>query len=90
MPTNELKQHTFNVRETAQFFDGKVTANASVMASTQNIKNRPVSGLYFNPLVGAYAFESASESLSDYSNFEALDPNRNIMAQRWFLSLIHI
>jgi TonB-dependent SusC/RagA subfamily outer membrane receptor len=84
LPTNELKQHTFNVRETAQFFDGKVTANASVMASTQNIKNRPVSGLYFNPLVGAYAFESASESLSDYSNFEALDPNRNIMAQRWF------
>ena len=84
LPTNELKQHTFNVRETAKFFDGKVTANASVMASTQNIKNRPVSGLYFNPLVGAYAFESATESLSDYSNFEALDPNRNIMAQRWF------
>ena len=84
LPTNELKQHTFNVRETAKFFDGKVTANASVMASTQNIKNRPVSGLYFNPLVGAYAFESASESLSNYSSFETLDPNRNIMAQRWF------
>ncbi len=84
IPTNKLKQHTFNVRETAKFFDDKVTLNASVMASTQNIKNRAVSGLYFNPLVGVYGFESATESLSDYSNFEVPNPNRNIMTQRWF------
>jgi TonB-dependent SusC/RagA subfamily outer membrane receptor len=84
LPTNRLKQHTFNVRETAKFFDGKVALNASVMASTQNIKNRPISGLYFNPLVGTYAFESATERLSDYSNFEALDPSRNIMTQQWY------
>tara|TARA_R110001592_G_scaffold325549_2_gene605638 strand:- start:2460 stop:5477 length:3018 start_codon:yes stop_codon:yes gene_type:complete len=84
LPTNALKQHTFNVRETAKLFDGKLNVNASVLASTQNIKNRPISGLYFNPLVGVYAFESATEKLSDYSNFEALDPARNIMAQRWF------
>lgn len=84
LPTNKLKQHTINVRETAKFLNDKVTLNASVMASTQNIKNRPVSGLYFNPLVGVYGFDSATESLSDYSNFEAYDANRNIMAQRWF------
>lgn len=84
LPTNELKQHTFNVRETAKLFDGKLNVNASVMASTQNIKNRPISGLYFNPLVGVYAFESATEKLADYSNFEMLDPSRNIMAQQWY------
>ena len=84
LPTNELKQHTFNVRETAQLFDGKVNVNASVMASTQNIKNRPISGLYYNPLVGAYGFESTGERLSDYSNFEEFDASRFIMAQRWF------
>jgi TonB-dependent SusC/RagA subfamily outer membrane receptor len=84
LPSNKLNQHTFNIRETAKFLDDKVTLNASVMASTQNIKNRPVSGLYFNPLVGAYGFESDTESLSDYSNFEVFDPARNIMAQRWF------
>ena len=84
LPTNKLKQHTFNVRETAQLFDNKLKVNASVMASTQNIKNRPISGLYFNPLVGAYAFESTTESLSDYANFEELNPARNIMTQRWF------
>ncbi len=84
LPTNKLKQHTFNIRETAQLFDDKLNVNASVMASTQNFKNRPVSGLYFNPLVGVYGFESAGESLSDYSDFEALDPGRNIMTQQWF------
>ena len=84
MPTNKLKQHTFNVRETAQLFDGKLNVNANIMASTQFIKNRPISGLYFNPLVGVYGFESASENLSDYEDFEALDPSRNIMAQQWF------
>lgn len=84
LPTNNLKQHTFNVRETAQLFNERLNISASVMASTQNIKNRPISGLYFNPLVGAYAFESATEKLSDYANFETFDPNRNIMAQRWF------
>ena len=78
LPTNKLKQHTFNIRETAQFFDGKATANASVLLSTQKINNRPISGLYFNPLVGVFNFDSTSESLADYKNFEALDPTRNI------------
>jgi len=84
LPTNKLKQHTINVRETAILFDDKLKVNASVMSSTQNIKNRPISGLYFNPLVGAYAFQSDTEKLSDYSDFETLDPGRNIMAQSWF------
>lgn len=84
LPTNDLKQHTFNVRETAKLFDDKLTVNASVMASTQKIKNRPVSGLYFNPLVGVYSFDSPGESLSDYEVYEEYDAGRNIMAQRWF------
>ncbi|MBQ0732735.1 carboxypeptidase-like regulatory domain-containing protein [Aquimarina celericrescens] len=84
LPTNDLKQHTINIRETAKFFDGVLTANASVLATTQTIDNRPVSGLYFNPLVGAYNFDSPGEELSDYENFEVFDPNRNIQSQRWF------
>ncbi len=84
LETNTLKQHSFNVRETAQLFDDRLNISASVLASTQKINNRPVSGLYFNPLVGTYAFDSDSERLSDYSDFEAYDPARNIQAQRWF------
>ncbi len=84
LPTNGLKQHTVNIRETAKFFNGIMKANASVLATTQTIDNRPVSGLYFNPLVGAYNFDSPGERLTDYENFEQLDSDRNIQSQRWF------
>ena len=84
LPTNTLSQHTFNVRETAQLFNDRLNISANVLASTQKIKNRPVSGLYFNPLVGTYGFQSDTESLSAYSDFEEYDPARNIQAQRWF------
>ncbi len=84
LQTNNIKQHTFNIRETAQLFDGKLKVNASVLASTQKIRNRAVSGLYFNPLIGAYNFQSDTENLSEYRNFEEFDPTRNIQRQRWF------
>jgi len=84
MPENDLKQHTVNIRETAKLFNDKLKLSASVMASTQKIHNRPVSGLYFNPLVGVYTFESDTEKLADYKEFEAFDSERNIMKQRWF------
>lgn len=84
LPSNEFIQHTFNVRETAKFFKDRLSVNASVLASTQKIRNRAVSGLYFNPLVGAYGFESPGERLSDYEVFQELDPTRNIQSQRWF------
>ena len=87
LPTNSLDQHSFNVRETAKLFNDRLTLNASVMGSTQSIANRPVSGLYFNPLVGVYNFQSDTESLSDYKNFEVWNPHRNIMTQRWFRGL---
>ena len=84
IPTNKLRQNTFNIRETAQMFNNKLKLSASVMGSIQDIENRPISGLYFNPLVGVYGFEAENERLSDYEVFEALDPDRNIMAQRWW------
>ncbi len=84
LPTNDLQQHTFNIRETAKFFDGKLTANASVLASTQSIENRAVSGIYFSPLAGVYNFDSPGEQLRDYERFEGLDASRNIQRQRWF------
>ncbi len=84
LPTNTMNQHTFNVRETMNMFDNKLKVNASVMASSQKVHNRPVSGLYFNPLVGVYNFESTTETLADYKTFEEYDAARNIMAQRWF------
>ncbi len=84
LPTHNVKKHTFNVRETAKLFDNKLTVDANILLSTQKIHNRPVSGLYYNPLVGATAFNSDTESLSNYRVFEEFNTDRNLMAQRWF------
>ena len=84
IPTHEVKKHTINFRETAKLLKNKLTVDANVLLTTQNIHNKPVSALYFNPLRGAYAFQSDSQSLSDFQNFEEFDPGRNLQAQRWF------
>ncbi|HAO15707.1 MAG TPA: hypothetical protein DDY16_05950 [Tenacibaculum sp.] len=84
LPTNSLRQHSFSVRETAKLFEDKITLNANVLGSTQSISNRPISGLYFNPLVGVYNFESSTEDLSDYKVFEVWNPYRDRMTQRWY------
>lgn len=90
LPDNTLKQHTINLRETAKFFDDVLTMNASIMASTQQIRNRAVSGFYFNPLVGTYVFPTADGRLSDYADFEEYNPDRNIQVQRWVRPLSDI
>ncbi|MDY8135137.1 carboxypeptidase-like regulatory domain-containing protein [Aquimarina sp. 2201CG5-10] len=84
MPTNTVKKHTVNFRETAKLFDNRLSIDGSVLLSTQSVVNRPISGLYFNPLTGVYNFASPGERLSEYENFEELDPNRNIQSQRWW------
>ncbi|WP_108870086.1 carboxypeptidase-like regulatory domain-containing protein [Aquimarina aquimarini] len=83
IPTHNVKKHTLNVRETAKLFDNRLTVDANILLSTQKIHNKPTSGFFFNPLVGAYAFNSPNETLRDYEVFEEFDPVRNLMAQRW-------
>ncbi|MFK5959471.1 MAG: SusC/RagA family TonB-linked outer membrane protein [Lutibacter sp.] len=83
IPTNTLNKHNFNLRETAKFFNDKLDVNASITLSTQKITNKPVNGLYFNPLTGLY-LGPRDGNFSDYkTNFEVLDPSRNLMAQNW-------
>ena len=72
IPSNTMRQHTFNIKETAQLLDDKLRLTASVMGSSQNFTNRAISGLYFNPLVGVYGFDPTAGNLSDYKNFEAI------------------
>ncbi len=84
IPTHNVKRHTLNLRETAKLLNDRLTVDASVLLSTQSIRNKPISGLYYNPLVGVYTFNAEGETLRDYENFEEFNPDRNLMAQRWF------
>ncbi len=84
LPTNDMSQHTLNIKETAQLLNNKLKVSAGAMYSKQAINNRPVSALYYNPLIGVYNYDASQGPLSDWQKFEEFDPGRNLMAQRWF------
>jgi TonB-linked SusC/RagA family outer membrane protein len=83
MPGNELSKNNFGINQTVKFFDKKLIINASGNYVTQTINNRPVNGLYFNPLTGLYTFPRGNDFQSFKDNYEVFDGNRNIYAQNW-------
>lgn len=87
MKNNRLAKHNISFRETAGFFNNKLTLDANLTLMTQTLRNRPTSGGYYmNPLVGLYTFPKG-EDLSVYKeNFEVYDPERNMQRQNWYTS----
>lgn len=87
---NDMKKHNFNFRETANFFDNKVTLDANINLMHQKVNNRAVSGGYYmNPLVGLYHFPrggvQGGESFGYYKdNYQYLDAGRNMYLQQWY------
>ncbi len=83
MPDNELKQNNVAFKQSFKFFDDKLKVDASANLSEQKIKNRPVNGLYFNPIVGTYFFPRGEDFKSYKNNFEVYDPKRKIYTQNY-------
>lgn len=88
---NKLKKHNFNFRETANFFNNKLTVDANINLMHQLANNRAVSGGYYmNPLVGLYHFPrggsvQGGESFSYYkNNYQYMDAGRNMYLQNWY------
>lgn len=87
---NRLVKHNFNFRETASFFDNKLTVDANVNAMYQKGNNRTTSGgFYMNPLIGLYHFPRGGvEGGKDFNyykdNYQVLNTKRNIMDQNWY------
>ncbi len=72
-PSNQLDRHNFNLRETARFFNNKLTLDGNISYISQNINNSPAIGLYFNPLTGLYLFPRGL-NIDTYKN-NYLNPN---------------
>jgi TonB-linked SusC/RagA family outer membrane protein len=83
LPTNSLSKNNFSIRQMGKFFNQKLTVNANVNYSSQNVTNRPVSGLYFNPLTGLYLMPRGYDFEYYKNNYEVFDPTRNMMVQNW-------
>ncbi|WP_336837380.1 SusC/RagA family TonB-linked outer membrane protein [Sphingobacterium siyangense] len=83
LPENDLMRHNFNLKESASFFDNKLTVEGSANYITQKLDNAPTSGFYYNPLVGTYLLPR-SLNIADYKNFETFNTGRNLYDQNWF------
>lgn len=90
---NKLIKHNLNFRETANFFDNKLTIDANVNAMYQRGINRTTTGGYYmNPLIGLYRFPrggvEGGQSFDYYrDNYEVLNVSRNIMDQNWYRTM---
>lgn len=87
IPNNKLDRYNFSFRNTTSFFNDKLTLDANVDYTYQNMLNMPGQGTYYNPLVGVYLFPGASADFSQYKNYETFDPIRNIDVQNWAYSV---
>lgn len=82
MPESDYNRYNFSIRNTAKFFDDKLTLDLGAQYIIQNNKNMVGSGEYFNPLPALYLFPRG-ENFDDVRMFERFDPARNIMTQFW-------
>ncbi|MDI6046321.1 SusC/RagA family TonB-linked outer membrane protein [Flavobacterium yafengii] len=83
IPGNSIKKNNFGIRQTAKFFNDKLNVAANANYTTQTVFNKPVNGLYFNPLTGVYLMPRGNDFNEYKENFEVFDPTRNLMAQNW-------
>lgn len=83
IPGNSIKKNNFGIRQSAKFFDNKLTVGVNANYTSQSIANKPVNGLYFNPLTGVYLMPRGYDFNEYKNNYEVFDPNRNLMAQNW-------
>ncbi|MFV8375992.1 SusC/RagA family TonB-linked outer membrane protein [Flavobacterium sp. LB1P71] len=83
IPGSGLKKNNFGIRQTAKIFNNKLNVAANANYTTQKVINRPVNGLYFNPLTGVYLMPRGNDFYAYKQNFEVFDPSRNMMVQNW-------
>ncbi len=92
LPNNNMLKHNFNFRETANFFDNKLTVDANINLLHQKLNNRTTpGGYYLNPLVGLYTFPrggiESGNTMSYYKDYyKQWDVSRNMYLQNWYLN----
>ena len=84
IPTNTFNRHNFAVRETMKMLNDKLTLDANVIVASQNVHNRPTSGLYYNPLTGLYLLPRGIDFNKFKNNYEYFSPTRNVNLQNWW------
>ena len=83
-PTNSLNRNNFTFRETATFFNNKLSVDVNTNYINQKIINTPGQGFYFNTLPGLYLFPRGVDINQYKTNYGTPQPARNgLLTQNW-------
>src|SRR5260221_437161 len=82
-PTSSYYKNNLSFRETAKFLDDRLTIDGNINLLDQKATNRPVSGLYANPLTGLYLFPRGLD-FNKYKNYTVFSQQRNLDIQNWY------
>ncbi len=83
IPGTKFNRNNFDVKETANFFNGKLETSAGLNYVNEKGENRPSTGLYFNPLTGLYFFPRGLDFANYKDNYEVYNEGRNLNVQNW-------
>ncbi|MDI3319735.1 SusC/RagA family TonB-linked outer membrane protein [Pinibacter soli] len=84
VPTSTFNRNNINVRETMKFLDDRLSLDANFTFLNQKATNRPVSGIYANPLTGLYLFPRGLNFDYYRNNYQYFSQARNMWLQNWY------
>lgn len=79
---NKLSKHNFSVKQTAKFFNNKLSVDAGLTLVSQKVNNPPGSGFHNTPIYGLYTFPRGLD-FEPYKTYTKFDPVRNVETQNW-------
>jgi len=82
-PGNKFLRNNITFTNTTKMLNDKLTLDVSGTYISQDRKDAPGSGSYFNPLTSVYLFPRGM-NFNQYKTYEVFDPSRNINIDNWF------
>ncbi|HKO82370.1 MAG TPA: SusC/RagA family TonB-linked outer membrane protein, partial [Chitinophagaceae bacterium] len=83
-PNSNYNKNTINFRQSNTYFNGRLTADASVLFTEQHYKNPLSPGLYNNPITGLYLFPRGLDFNQYKDNYEVFNEPKNYSLQNWW------
>jgi TonB-linked SusC/RagA family outer membrane protein len=84
LPASTLSRNNIAFRQQSKYLDDKLVLDANIMVMDQIADNRPVSGLYANPLTGLYLFPRGLNFDNYKNNYTQFYQPRNVDLQNWY------
>ena len=79
---NNVDKYNFNIRNTTNFLDDKLTLDLSMTYANIKEQNMVAQGQYMNPIVPIYLFP-AGDDIERIKIYERYDAERNLKTQYW-------